>query len=81
LLLATDEGPVCCVGVDDSLVTQYVSPHRALKALAATNGLVAGVTGDRQRIVLWHSWDGKRPVADVHVGAQTKHRVADLCFA
>jgi hypothetical protein len=80
LLLATDDGPVCCVGVDDSLVTQYVSPHRGLKALAATNRLVAGVTGDRQRIVMWNSWDGTRPVSELHVGALTKHRVADVCF-
>jgi len=81
LLLATDEGPVCCVGVDDSLVTQYVSSHRGMKALAATIGIVAGVTGDRQRIVLWHSWDGTKPIAELHVGALTRHRIADVCFA
>lgn len=81
LLLATEDGPVCCVGVDDSLVTQYASPHRGLKALAASSALVAGLTGDRQRIVLWQSWDGTRPAAELHLGAVTKHRVADLCFA
>jgi hypothetical protein len=81
LLLATDDGPVCCVGGDDPLVTQYVSPHRALKAVAAGGGYVAGVTGDRQRIVLWHAWDGRRPVAEIHVGGVARHRVADVCFA
>jgi hypothetical protein len=81
LLLATDNGPVCCVGLDDSLVTQYVSPHRGLKAMAACNGLIAGVSGDRQRIVLWESWDGKQPVAEIHIGALTKHRAADIWFA
>jgi len=81
LLLATDDGPVCCIGGDDPLVTQYVSPHRGLKAIAAGGGHVAGVTGDRQRIVLWHAWDGRKPAAEIHVGAATRHRVADVCFA
>ena len=76
LLLATEDGPVCCVGADDPVVTQYVSPHRGLKVVAAGGGYVAGVSGDRQRLVLWHAWDGRRPIAEVHVGAQARHRVA-----
>jgi hypothetical protein len=79
LLLATEDGPVCCVGADDPVVTQYVSPHRGLKVVAAGGGYVAGVSGDRQRLVLWHAWDGRRPIAEVHVGAQARHRVADAC--
>ncbi|MGB7159991.1 MAG: hypothetical protein WBD40_18135 [Tepidisphaeraceae bacterium] len=81
LLLATQDGPVCCVGTDDSVVTQYVSAHRGLKALAATNGLIAGVSGDRQRVVLWNSWDGRKPAAEVNVAAKTRHRIADVAFA
>ncbi len=81
LLLATLEGPVCCVGVDDSVVTQYVSPLRGLKALATTNGLVAGISADRQRVVLWNSWDGRAPIAEVNVAARTRHHVADIAFA
>lgn len=81
LLLATLDGPVCCVGVDDSIVTQYVSPHRGLKGIAATNGLVAGISADRQRLVLWNAWDGRAPVAEVNVTAKTRHRVADIAFA
>src|SRR5206468_9996591 len=41
LLLATNDGPICCVGRDDPLVTQYVSPHRGVRALAATNDTIA----------------------------------------
>lgn len=81
LLLATLDGPVCCVGVDDSVVTQYVSPLRGLKALATTNGFVAGISADRQRIVLWNAWDGRAPIAEVNVAARTRHHVADIAFA
>jgi hypothetical protein len=81
LLLATADGPVCCVGVDDSLVTQYLSPLRGLKALAATRGIVAGISDDRQRVVLWNSWDARHPAAEINVTARTRHRVADVAFA
>jgi hypothetical protein len=81
LLLATEDGPVCCVGTDDSLVTQYVSPHRGLVALAATNGLIAGVSADRQRVMLWNSWDARQPAAEINVTAKTRHRIADVAFA
>jgi hypothetical protein len=80
LLLATEDGPVCCVGTEDSLVTQYVSPHRGLVALAATNGLIAGVSADRQRVVLWNSWDARQPAAEINVTAKTRHRIADVAF-
>jgi hypothetical protein len=80
LLLATEDGPVCCVGTEDSLVTQYVSPHR-LVALAATNGLIAGVSADRQRMVVWNSWDARQPAAEINVTAKTRHRIADVAFA
>ncbi|HEV2295000.1 MAG TPA: hypothetical protein VGR35_14190 [Tepidisphaeraceae bacterium] len=81
LLLATLDGPVCCIGVEDSVVTQYVSPLRGLKALATTNGLVAGISADRQRIVLWNSWDGRSPIAEINIAARTRHHVADIAFA
>jgi hypothetical protein len=81
LLLATDDGPVCCVGTDDSLVTQYASAHRGLRAIAAAADLVAGLSADRPRIVLWNSWDGRQPCAELHVASLARHRVADVCFA
>jgi hypothetical protein len=81
LLLATEDGPICCVGMEDSLVTQYVSPHRGLAALAATNGLIAGVSADRQRVVIWNSWDPRQPAAEINVTARTRHRIADVAFA
>jgi hypothetical protein len=81
LLLATEDGPVQCIGTDDPLVTQYASPHRGLRAVAAAADTVAGVSGDRQRLVLWKSWDGRKPFAEIHLAGIARHRVADVCFA
>jgi len=80
LLLATEDGPVFCVGFDDSLVTQYVSPYRGLRVLAAAPGRIAAVTGDRQRLIQWNTWDGTRLIADIHVGSIAHHRIADIAF-
>lgn len=81
LLLAGDSGVVYCMGLDDEVVTTYLSNHRGLRALVATADLVAGVSADRQRIVLWNSWDGKKPVAELSVAGAAKHRVGDIDFA
>lgn len=81
LLLATDEGPIQCLGTDDQLVTQYLSPHRGLRMVGAAADLVLAVSGDRQRLVFWNSWDGRKPVAEVSVASIAKHRVADVEFA
>jgi hypothetical protein len=81
ILLATEDGPVLCVGFDDELVTQYVSPHRGLRVTAAAADLVAAISADRQRIVLWPSWDGRKPAGEIHLGGLAKHRVADIDFA
>ena len=81
LLLATADGPVNCIGADDSLTTQYVSAHRGLRSLAATADTIAGISADRQRIVLWKSWDARQPAAEMHIAAIARHRAADICFA
>ncbi|MGH7214174.1 MAG: hypothetical protein ACREIT_05370 [Tepidisphaeraceae bacterium] len=81
VLLATEDGPVCCVGLEDELLTQYVTPHRGLRMLAAAGDMVAGVSGDRQRLVLWQSWEGRAPAAELHVASVARHRVADVDFA
>jgi len=62
-------------------VTQYASPHRGLRAVAAAADTVAGVSGDRQRLILWKSWDGRKPFAEIHLANVARHRVADICFA
>src|SRR5215212_4162373 len=78
LLLASEEGPVLCVGLEDELVTQYVSPYSGMKALSAAADVVAGLSGDRQRLVLWNTWNGRQPAADLFVTAIGKHRAADV---
>jgi hypothetical protein len=80
LLLAEDHGPITCIGLDDPLVSEYLSPYRGLKVVTATDDLIAAVSPDRQRIILWHVWDGQRPVGEVHVTSRTRHRIADVEF-
>ncbi|MGD0464373.1 MAG: hypothetical protein ABSB74_17965 [Tepidisphaeraceae bacterium] len=81
ILLATEEGPLICVGMDDELITQYASAYRGMRMVAGAADMVAGVSADRQRVVLWHTWDGRKPFADLHVYGPAKHRVADVAFA
>jgi hypothetical protein len=81
LLLATADGPILCVGTEDTLVTHYSSAHRAFKDVTASSDCVAALSGDRQRIVIWQSWDGAKPAAEIHLAGMTRHRVGDLCFS
>src|SRR6185437_759702 len=81
LLLATVDGPVYCVGLDDSVVTQYLSPPKGLRAIAACADVIAALAADRQRIVLWQTWAGDAVQADIHVSSVARHRAADVCFA
>jgi hypothetical protein len=81
LLLAGDDGPVQCVGFDDQLVTQYATAHRGLRLLAGSAALVAAVSPDRQRLILWNSWDGRKPAAEIAVSAVARHRIADIACA
>lgn len=80
LLLAGDDGPVQCLGFDDQLVTQYATIHRGLRLLAGSPTLVAAVSPDRQRLILWNSWDGRRTLGEVAVAAVARHRIADVTF-
>jgi len=81
LLLATEAGPIACVGFDDELVTQYASAYHELPAVAGSADVVAAVSPDRQRLILWHSWDGRQPAAELHLFGVARHRVADVDFA
>lgn len=81
LLLAPEDGPVQCVGLDDPLVTQYASGHGGgLKAVAGSADRVAAVSADRQRLILWNSWDGRKPAAEMYLTGLTRHRIADVGF-
>ncbi len=78
LLLATETGGLEAVGLHDSLVTAYPSPHRGLRALAADARTVAAVSPDRQRLLLWPAADGRAPAREIHVASLTRHRAADV---
>ena len=81
MLLVDTDGAIDCVGFDDPLITQYVSQHRGLRLVAASAQIVAALSSDRQRVILWNSWDGRAPCAEVHVTGIARHRVADVEFA
>jgi hypothetical protein len=80
LLLATEDGPVVCVGMDDELITQYASAYRGMRMVAGAADRVVAVSTDRQHLILWHAWDGRKPFADLHIYGQAKHRIADISF-
>jgi hypothetical protein len=80
VLLAEEVGPVSCVGLDDPLVTQYQSQHRGLRAVAGSRELVAGVSSDRQRLLVWNSWEGRQPLTEIYLTGVTRHRIADADF-
>ncbi|HZL37881.1 MAG TPA: hypothetical protein VFC78_21365 [Tepidisphaeraceae bacterium] len=80
ILLAGDEGPLQCVGFDDPLVTHYASAYRGLRAITASGSLVAAVSPDRQRLILWNSWEGRQPATEIYLGALARHRIADVAF-
>ena len=81
LLLAADDGPIACVGFDDPLVTEYQSIHRGMRVVTGSADLVAGISADRQRLILWQTWDGRQPLTEVYLTGMTRHRVADVEFA
>jgi hypothetical protein len=80
LLLSPQQGAIFCVGLDDPLVTHYASVHHGIQMLAAAEDLVAGVSSDRQRLILWRSEDGKSPAAELHIAGIAKHRVAGIAM-
>jgi hypothetical protein len=80
ILLAEESGGIACVGLHDEVCTQYSSPHVGCRMLAASATRIAAVSADRQRLILWNSWEGRYPSAEIHLGAVAKHRIADIAF-
>ncbi len=78
LLLATDDGPLFCCGIEDALVSQFQSPYRGLRVLRASAGAIVAVSADRQRLVIYRPWDTQRPAGDVNAIAIARHRLADI---
>ncbi len=80
LLLSRADAPIDCVGLDDQLITQFGGGHTGLRAVCACGSKVAAMSADRQRIILWNPWDGRRPAAEIYVPGLARHRVADIAF-
>jgi hypothetical protein len=81
LLLNLTDGPINCVGLEDQLVTSFTAAHPGPKAAAASPAHVAAMSSDRQRLLLWNAWDGRKPLAEIPLATLTRHRIADLTFA
>jgi hypothetical protein len=81
LLLAQPDGAITGVGVDDQLMTQYAAAHLGFRDVTASAGKVAAMSADRQRIVLWNAWDGRKPAGEIYLTSLTRHRIADISFA
>jgi hypothetical protein len=80
LLLAEESGGILCVGLEDEVCTQYSSGHVGCRIVAGSEEKVAAVSADRQRLIVWNSWDGRQPAAEIHLGSLAKHRIADIAF-
>ena len=80
LLLASADGPVACVGMEDQLTTTFAGGPTGVRAVCASAARVAALPPDRQRVVVWHAWDGRTPAAELHIAAVARHRVADVAF-
>jgi hypothetical protein len=80
LLLTTPDGPIYSIGLDDQLVTQYTGPQLGNRAVAASAAIVAAMSPDRQRIIFWNAWDGRRPAGEIHLANIARHRIADIAF-
>ncbi len=78
LLLATSDGPILCTGLDDPITTQYQSPHRGLRTVVAAPDIIAAVSSDRQRLILWQPWEARQPASDINILPIARHRVADI---
>ncbi len=80
LLLATDAGPLQCIGLEDGIVTEYLSAYRRLRMVSGSATAVAAVSSDRQRVIVWNSWDGRQPAGEFYLMGLTRHRIADIDF-
>jgi hypothetical protein len=79
LLLTRADGPIECVGLDDQLVTQF-NGHTNLRSVTACGGKVAAMSSDRQRLILWNAWDGRKPAGEIYLAGIARHRIADIAF-
>lgn len=80
LLLAMEDGPVICCGLDDDLVTHFSSGHQGLRWIGGAADRVVGLSADRRKLILWRPWDARLPIHELNITALTTHRMTDLAF-
>lgn len=78
LLAAEDGGRLLCVGLEDSLTSQFVCGYAGYRQVVATQDRVAALTVDRNRILIWNAGEPARPALDLHIPSLCRHRAADL---
>lgn len=82
VLLGTEDGPILGISMADSVVTQFASNYRGLRTLAASSGWIAGISADRQRLVILGvgECEPANEVREVHLAGRLKHRVGDIAM-
>ena len=80
LLLNRADGAIDCIGLEDQLLTQFNSGQTGMRAATACGGKIAAMSSDRQRVLLWNPWDGRKTAGEIYLAGITRHRVADLAF-
>jgi len=78
LLLADGDGPLLCADVEDCTMVQYLSAYRGLRAAVGAADVIAALSPDRQRLVLWTPQRPQEPAADLCLVSLTHHRLADV---
>jgi hypothetical protein len=79
LLVSTEGGAIDSIGIDDPVSMQYTTNYRGMRMVEGSSAIIAGVSPDRQRLVLMRPWETRRALAEVYVTGQTRHRIADIC--
>jgi hypothetical protein len=78
IITATEDGRVRSYAIGDENVTEYASSHLGLRAISAFGDIIAAVSPDRQRVVIWNANEPRKAAMERHVGAMARHRVVDL---
>lgn len=78
LLLASDNAPILCISHDDSVISQFASRYAHLRQIVGSSRAIAALCPDRQRLIIWNSWDGRQPASELNLTQLTRHRIADI---
>lgn len=79
ILGGSGKGELAILGIHDDVRLPLESESGPVKAVAASAGVIAGISEDRQRLLAWRAWEQK-PYRDLHLISRLRGRAADLAF-